>query len=30
MCEASCPQNLPIRELLVQVAETFEKPEEED
>ena len=28
MCEASCPQNLPIRDLLVQVAETFEKKQE--
>lgn len=25
MCEEVCPQHLPIRELLVQVAETFEK-----
>lgn len=24
-CERACPQHLPIRELLVQVAEEFEK-----
>lgn len=29
-CEKSCPQHLPIRELLKQVAETFEKEGEED
>ena len=29
MCEAVCPQHLPIRDLLEQVAETFEKKKKE-
>ena len=28
-CEGVCPQHLPIRELLVQVADVFEKNSEE-
>ena len=29
-CERACPQHLPIRELLVSVAEAFEKEEDDD